>query len=81
MNESHRSLETAGLVEHRMDSDSRGIKLGMSMEDVVKVVGDPDTSYQVPFGGEMLTAWVYRTDDKPLRMWFDSNGKLRLKKP
>ncbi len=79
MIESHHSLERAGLSERRLDSDFQGIKLGTSMEDVVKIVGDPDTTYQVPFGGEMLTAWVYRTDDKPLRMWFDSNGKLRLK--
>ncbi len=81
MIESHHGLEQAGLSEHRLDSDFQGIKLGTSMEDVVKIVGDPDTTYQVPFGGEMLTAWVYRTADKPLRMWFDSNGKLRLTKP
>ncbi len=81
MTESHHDLEQDGLAEHRLDLDFQSIKLGMSMEDVVKVVGDPDTTYQVPFGGEMLTAWVYRTADKPLRMWFDSNGKLRLKRP
>ncbi len=81
MTESHHSLEQAGLAEHRLDLDFRSIKPGMSMEDVVTVVGDPGTTYQVPLGGELLTAWVYRTADKPLRMWFDSTGKLRLKKP
>ena len=79
MTESHRSLEKGGLAERQIHVDFQSIKLGMSKDDVVKIVGDPDTTYQVPFGGEMLTAWVYRTDDKPLRMWFDSNGKLRLK--
>lgn len=62
-----------------MHPDFQSIKLGMTKDDVVKIVGDPNETRQVPFGGEMLTAWMYRTETKPVQIWFDANGKLRLK--
>lgn len=62
-----------------MQRDFGNIKLGMSKDDVMKILGDPDETRQVSFGGEMLTAWVYRTHATPVQIWFDANGKLRLK--
>jgi hypothetical protein len=51
----------------------------MCKEDVAKLVGVPDDTRQVPFGGEVLTAWVYRRAVEPVSVWFDRQGKLRLK--
>jgi len=79
MTESHQSRAETGRAEHEMRQGFESIKLGMSKDDVVKIVGDPDETRQVPFGGEMLTAWVYRIEAKTVRIWFDASGKLRLK--
>jgi hypothetical protein len=58
------------------------IKLGMCKEDVARIVGVPDDTRQVPFGGEILTAWVFRREaSPPVSIWFDQAGKLRLKNP
>jgi len=51
----------------------------MSQEDVGRILGVPDETCHVPFGGQTLTGWVYRTDSKRIQIWFDENGKLRLK--
>jgi hypothetical protein len=52
----------------------------MSQEDVGRILGVPDDTCHVPFGGQTLTGWVYRTDSKVVQVWFDENGKLRLKR-
>jgi len=59
--------------------DIESVKLGMSQEDVGRILGVPDETCHVPFGGQTLTGWVYRTDSKPFQIWFDEKGKLRLK--
>jgi len=46
---------------------------------VTKIVGVPDETRQVPFGGQGLTGWVYRTEAKPIQIWFDERGKPRMK--
>jgi hypothetical protein len=51
----------------------------MSQEDVGRILGVPDETCHVPFLGQTLTGWVYRTDSKPIQIWFDEDGKLRLK--
>jgi hypothetical protein len=79
MTESHRNLGVTSLKEQPTQRGFQSIKLGMSKDDVVKIVGVPDETRQVPFGGQTLTAWVYRTESKPIRLWFDVDGKLRLK--
>lgn len=63
-----------------MQKQFEQVKLGMCKEDVAKLVGTPDDTCQVPFGGEILTAWVYRRAARPVSVWFDRDGKLRLKK-
>ena len=60
--------------------DIRSVKLGMSQADVTEVLGSPDETRQVPFGGQTLTGWIYRTEPKPLQACFDESGKLRMKK-
>ena len=57
------------------------VKLGMSREDVTKILGAPDETRQVPFGGEILTGWVYHSEAKLIQVWFDERGTLRLKNP
>lgn len=64
-----------------MPGDFQSVKLGMSADDVAKILGAPDETREVPFGGEVLTGWVYRTGTRPVQVWFDGNGKLRLKNP
>jgi len=66
-------------AERGVQRDFGSVKLGMTQEDVGKVLGVPDETLHVPFGGETLTGWVYRTEAKPIQFWFDKNGKLRLK--
>ena len=73
------NLEEIGLTKRQMQRDFENIKMGMSKDDVVEIVGVPDEIRHVPFGGEMLTACVYRTEAKPVRIWFDESGKMRLK--
>jgi hypothetical protein len=63
-----------------MQQKFQQVKLGMCKEDVTKLVGEPDDTREVPFGGEVLTAWVYRKAASPVSVWFDRDGKLRLKK-
>ena len=67
-------------AERGVQRDMESIRLGMSQEDVGRILGVPDETCQVLFGGQTLTGWVYRTDSKPIQIWFDENGKLRLKK-
>jgi len=62
-----------------LQGDIESVKLGMSQEDVGRILGVPDETCHVPFGGQTLTGWVYRTDSKRIQIWFDENGKLRLK--
>ena len=71
--------EAIGLTERQIQRDFENIKLGMCKDDVVRIVGVPDETRQVPFGGEMLTVWVYRIEARTVRIWFDESGKLRLK--
>jgi hypothetical protein len=66
-------------AERGVQRDFGSVKLGMSQEDVGKVLGIPDETRQVPFGGQTLTGWVYRTEAKPIQIWFDESGKLRMK--
>jgi hypothetical protein len=61
-------------------TDLESVKIGMSQEDVGRILGVPDDTCHVPFGGQTLTGWVYRTDSKVVQVWFDENGKLRLKR-
>ena len=62
-----------------VQKDLASLKLGMSQEEVGRILGVPDETCHVPFGGQTLTGWVYRTDSKPVQVWFDEKGKLRLK--
>ena len=73
------NLDEIGLTKRQMQRDFENIKMGMSKDDVVEIVGVPDETHQVPFGGEMLTVWVYRIEARTVRIWFDESGKLRLK--
>jgi hypothetical protein len=57
------------------------VRVGMCQEDVATILGAPDETRQVPFGGEMLTTWIFRSAEKPVSVWFDANGILRLKNP
>jgi hypothetical protein len=63
-----------------MQRDIKNVKLGMSKDDVGKILGIPYETRQVPFGGKTLTGWIYRTETKPLQIWFDESGILRMKK-
>ncbi len=56
------------------------IKVGMRQADVATMVPSPDETRQVQFGGQTLTAWIFRTGDKLFSIWFDEAGILRLKK-
>jgi hypothetical protein len=71
--------EETGLTNRQIHRDFWQVKLGMSQEDVGKIIGIPDETRQVAFGGQTLTGWVYRTEAKPIQIWFDECGKLRLK--
>lgn len=66
-------------AERGVQRDFGRVKLGMSQEETVKILGVPDETRHVPFGGQTLTGWVYRTEAKPIQIWFDETGKLRLK--
>jgi hypothetical protein len=66
-------------AERDVQRNIESVKLGMSLEDVGRILGIPDETCHVPFGGQTLTGWLYRTDSKPIQIWFDENGKLRLK--
>jgi len=66
-------------AERGVQRDIDSVKLGMSQEEVGRILGIPDQTRQVPFGGQTLTGWVYRTGAKPIQIWFDENGRLRLK--
>ena len=63
-----------------MQRGIESVKLGMSQADVGKILGIPAETRQVPFGGQTLTGWIYRTETKPLQVWFDESGTLRMKK-
>jgi hypothetical protein len=66
-------------AERGVQRDFGSVRLGTSLEDVGRILGVPDETLHVPFGGETLTAWVYRTEAKPIQFWFDKYGILRLK--
>jgi hypothetical protein len=52
----------------------------MGQEEVGRLLGVPDETRLVPFGGQVLTGWIYRMEPKALQFWFDEGGKLRMKK-
>jgi hypothetical protein len=78
MTESKRDPEETGLADCPVSLDFPSVKLGMSKDDVLKLLGVPDKTREIPFGGEILTAWVYATQAKSVQIWFDASGKLRL---
>jgi len=56
------------------------IKVGMRQAEVATMLRSPDETRQVQFGGQTLTAWIFRAGDKLVSIWFDESGVLRLKK-
>ncbi len=66
-------------AERGVQRDIESVKLGMNQDDVGRILGVPDETCHVPFGGQTLTGWLYRTDSKPIQIWLDENGKLILK--
>ena len=55
------------------------ISRGMSMDDVKDILGPPDESHPTSFGAEKMTTWAYRADGGRLFVWFDEDGRVKLK--
>jgi hypothetical protein len=69
-----------GAAKPGVQRDADRVKLGMGQEEVGRLLGVPDETRLVPFGGQVLTGWIYRMEPKALQFWFDEGGKLRMKK-
>jgi hypothetical protein len=57
------------------------VRIGMCRDDVATILGTPDETREVPFGGEILTTWIFRATGQAVSVFFDQNGILRLKRP
>ncbi len=62
-----------------MKRDFQRVLAGMSMDDVEGVLGPPEESHATSFGAERMTTWAYRADGGRLFIWFDEDGRVKLK--
>lgn len=55
------------------------VERGMSADQVVAIIGDPDRIRSLTFGDETWTTWTYQRQRKRLFVWFDRDDKVKLK--
>jgi len=62
-----------------MKQNFEQIVSGMTMDEVEAILGPPDKSHPTRFGDGKMTTWAYRADGELLFVWFNENGKVRVK--
>ena len=62
-----------------MKRDFARIVRGMSMDQVEAILGPADATHPTSFGTEKMTTWAYRDDTGQRFVWFDKDGRVKLK--